>query len=106
MFGRFKKNKNQPSDFQFTDSPNTPCFSCRHVVTEGHPILRVIHDHDGDWQFLCGQEHTEADAKIISLQNATELDTSVNELFEMSKGVVALRASKDDDWTPFKLNDN
>lgn len=24
------------------------------LIAESHPILRVFHDHDGDWQFLSG----------------------------------------------------
>jgi hypothetical protein len=104
MFGLFKKSKDKPSsDFQFTDSPDTACISCRHVVTEGQPILTVSHDHDGSWQFLCGLEHSEADAKVISLKQAAEKDPSVNGLYEMPVGVGADRATTDAEWIPYKL---
>ena len=103
MFGLFKKNKDKTSDFQFTDDPNTACFSCVHVLEEGKPILSVTHDHDGGWQFLCGQEHDEEEAKIISLKQATEIEPSVNGLYAMPTGVGAERASTGADWTPYKL---
>src|SRR5688572_28215953 len=105
MFGLFKKNKDKSPDFQFTDAQDTACFSCAHVLTEREPILTVTHDHDGSWQFLCGQEHSEADAKIISLKQATDIDPSVNGLYAMPTGVGADRASKDAEWVPYKLDD-
>lgn len=103
MFGLFKKNKEQPLNFHFTDSPDTACFSCRHVVTDGLPILSVTHDHDGSWQFLCGQVHNETDAKIISLKQVTEIDPSVNGLYKMPTGVGADRETQADEWVPYKL---
>jgi len=105
MFGLFKKNKNESSAFQFTDATDTACFSCVHVLQDGEPILSVTHDHDGSWQFLCGRQHSETDAKIISLKQATEIDPSLNGLYAMPAGVGADRASKDADWTPYKLAD-
>jgi hypothetical protein len=105
MSGLFKKNKGTSSEFQFSDSPDTACFSCKHVVSEGAPILSVTHDHDGSYQFLCGQEHKEEDAKIISLKEATVLDPTLNQLYNMPIGVGADRETKDGDWTPYKLAD-
>lgn len=103
MFGLFKKNKDVSLSFKFTDPPNTACFTCRHVIQDGMPILSVTHDHDGTWQFLCGQPHTGADANIISLKQATEIDPSVNELYELPIGVGADRAAKDAEWILYKL---
>lgn len=40
--------------FPFSDTPNTACFTCRHVLEENRPIRYVSHDEDGYWQFLCG----------------------------------------------------
>ena len=38
-------------DFKFRAERNTAVFTTRYVL-EGLPILRVIHEADGDWQFL------------------------------------------------------
>ena len=78
---------------------------CRHVLNENAAILYVAHDEeDGMWQFLCGADNHETDtAKIIALSQATSIDSSVNELFEMPLGVGAERESKNGKWQPFKL---
>jgi len=102
MFNLFKKRE-QPN-FRFTESENTACFTCDHVLNRERPILHVTRDEDGDWQFMCGQnDHTEANAKIISLKQVTEIDQSVNDLFEMPLGVGADRASVNEKWQPFRL---
>ena len=78
---------------------------CSHVLNNEAPILRVSHDEDdGMWQFLCGAgNHETQHAKFISLIQAVSIDASVNELHEMPLGVGATRASKNDQWKPFKL---
>lgn len=53
--------------FPFSDAPNTACFTCCHVLEENKPILYVSHDEDGYWQFLCGGNHKEEDARVVSL---------------------------------------
>ena len=103
VFGQNKKEI-QMNKFLFKDAENTICFSCKHIIEEKKPILYVSHDIEGDWQFLCGgNEHTEKDAKIISLKNATDLDQTVNDLFEMPKGVGAERETINEKWKPFRL---
>jgi hypothetical protein len=67
----------------------------------------VTHEHDGYWQFMCGQsDHDESNAKIISLKQATEIDNSINDLFEMPMGVGADRKSVGDKWVPYKIPDD
>jgi hypothetical protein len=66
----------------------------------------VTHEQDGYWQFMCGQnDHDEANGKIISILQATEIDNSLNDLYEMPMGVGADRNSIADKWEPFKLPD-
>jgi hypothetical protein len=102
MFNLFKKK--EKDNYKFNEPENTACFTCDHVLNRERPILYVSHDKDGEWQFLCGEsDHTEANGKIISLKNATEIDTSINDLFEMPLGVGAERDSIEGKWEPFKL---
>jgi hypothetical protein len=103
MFGLFKKNKGDSPEFRFSDSPDTACFSCRHVVSDGLPILHVSHDSDGEWQFLCGQNHEESDAKIIGIGEIVRIDPTVNRIADMPTGFAADRKTIRDDWTPYKL---
>lgn len=91
--------------FQFHESPNTACFVCDHVMNRQRPILWVCHDQeDGAWQFLCGDAvHTDENIRLISLQEATEIDPSINDLSELPPGVGAERNSAKDAWEPFRL---
>ena len=100
IFNRFMKQ-----DYKFNEPENTACITCDHVVVHKKPILYVAHDEDdGCWQFLCGQEnHTEANAKIIPLKNATKIDDSLNQLSELPLGCGAERESINDNWIPFKM---
>lgn len=106
LFGQKKSDTNK-TEYKFKEAENTACFVCDHVLSKQRPILYVAHDkEDGSWQFLCGQDdHTEANAKIISLKNATVIDTTINDLYEMPLGVGAERKSIKDKWTPFRLQD-
>lgn len=86
-------------DFPFKDAPNTACLVCKHVLDKEKPILYVSHDKDdGMWQFLCGCEHKEDDAKIVSLYSAFMLDQSVGELADMPCGYYAERESEKEKW--------
>lgn len=101
MFNLFGKKGG--NEFRFKDPENKPCFTCVHVLNKEKPILYVSHDADGDWQFLCGAEHDESEARVIGLKQATEIDTTVNDLYEMPLGVGAERDRVGAKWNPFKL---
>lgn len=87
-------------EFPFNDAPNTAAITCSHVA-EGHkPILYVSHDEeDGMWQFLCGKQHEESEARIVSLYSIFMLDHSIAELAGMPYGYVAERESKETEWS-------
>ena len=106
LFGQGKGNSTK-NEFKFKDPENKACFTCDHVLSRERPILYVSHDSEGDWQFLCGQDdHTDENAKIISLRQATEIDQTINDLYEMPVGVGADRKTVKDKWNPFRLQDN
>lgn len=102
----FKKSNQKKSVYKFQDPENTACIVCDHVFNNDRPILHVTHDaDDGGWQFMCGMDdHDESNAKIISLKQATEIDSSINDLYEMPLGVSAERETIKDKWKPYKLS--
>lgn len=106
LFGQKKSNTNK-TEYKFKEAENTACFVCDHVLSKQRPILYAAHDkEDGSWQFLCGQDdHTETNAKIISLKHATKIDLTINDLYEMPLGVGAERKNTKDKWVPFRLQD-
>ena len=75
--------------FPFTDAPNTMCFTCCHVLNDNEPIAYITHDEDGYWQFLCGRNHTEDEAKIVSLAEMLEIDKSVAKFADLKRGEYA-----------------
>ena len=80
--------------FPFSDAPNTACFTCRHVLEENRPIRYVSHDEDGYWQFLCGGNHTEEDARVVSLVSVWEMDESVGELAGLERRKYASKTTR------------
>ena len=95
----FDKLKNKEKEFPFVDMPNTATITCIHVLNEGKPILHVSHDlDDGCWQFLCGLNHSEEEARVVSLEYIYKLDNTVEEIANLNYGHSADRINKNDKW--------
>ena len=93
------------SDFKFREERDVAVFTTRPVL-EGLPILRVSHDADGEWQFLCTTTTDAADLKIVALSEIVRRDLSVNELFQLSYGWSAWRESPEAAWETWKHDEN
>jgi hypothetical protein len=74
---------------------NTLAYTSSQVLS-GQPVLLVFHDHDGEWQFLTGEDGEEC--KIICLGCAYERDGSIAILADMAAGWMAFRDSADQSW--------
>jgi hypothetical protein len=88
-----------PLKWLFEDAENTACFSCRHVMDEGSPILRVAHDEDdGAWQFLCGELHDSEDARLVCLGCMIVRDRQLMALADLPVGWCAGRDDIGSGW--------
>jgi len=90
------------ADFRFAEERHTGVFACRHVWMDAKPIVFVSHDEDGDWQFLCGNDHGEVAANgylLVCLEHIVSRDPSVNELATMCTAHVARRESACAPWS-------
>ena len=85
------------ADFKFREERNVAVFTTQPIL-EGLPILRVVHDADGDWQFLCDTTTETTDMRIVCLEEITKQDPTVNELFELKYGWTAWRETAEDEW--------
>jgi len=85
------------TDFKFREERNLAVFTTQQVL-DGLPILRVVHDSDGDWQFLCDTTYDTGDLKVVALETITKRDPSVNELFQLNYGWHAWRAVEAAGW--------
>ena len=79
--------------FPFDDAPDTACITCSHVLEEHRPIVYIYHDEDGCWQFLCGEEHTEEDARVVSLAEILDIDSSVADFADLDFGEYTERST-------------
>ncbi|MFM9988585.1 hypothetical protein [Flavobacterium sp.] len=70
----------------------------KYVLIEKKNIIRVIHDSDGDWQFLTNDNVVESDALVVSLQQILEYDESISELLSLPRNKIAIRENKNSKW--------
>ena len=84
-----------PGSWPFADPINTLAYTSTQVL-DGHPILLVFHDHEGEWQFLADKEDEEC--KIICLGCAFEREGAIAILADMPAGWLAYRDSPSDPW--------
>ena len=83
----------------FGDSTDRTSFICDHIHKYQLPILRVCHDYNGDWQFLCGGGHSESEPIVVCLGCALERDESLLKLSDLPKGWGAERPAPGEAWS-------
>jgi len=86
------------AEFKYREAKNLGVFTTRQWLEIGKPIIRVIHDNDGDWQFLTGDQMPE-DAKLVCLEQMTIKDSTLNEVFDLEYGEEAEREFIGAKWT-------
>ncbi|MES2703536.1 MAG: DUF4262 domain-containing protein [Bacteroidota bacterium] len=84
------------ADFKFREPENLCAFTTRQWM-EGKPIVYVVHDEDGDWQFLTGDQMPE-DIKLVCLKDLVEKDKSLNDVFNLDYGEYAERDTVNGKW--------
>jgi len=86
------------ADFKFREAKNLGIFTTRQWLELGKPILRVVHDKDGDWQFLTGDQLPE-DIRLVSLEQMILKDKTLNDAFNLDYGEATERKFIGDKWT-------
>lgn len=84
--------------FKFREEKNLGVFTTPKWTQEKAPILRVIHDEDGDWQFFT-EEVDYDDGKVVSLEQMVRSDETLNDVFNLEYGESAERAYVGGAWT-------
>lgn len=85
------------AEFKFYESKHMAAFTTRQWLEERKPILNVVHDHEGDWQFLTGDQ-IQDDIRIVSLEELVKHDQSLNEVFDLDYGEEAERKVLGEKW--------
>ena len=91
--------------FKFREAENLATFTTRQWLELNKPILRVIHDSEGDWQFLTGDQMPE-DIKIVALEQLILKDKTLNDVFNLDYGESAEREFLGGKWTRTKMEDD
>ncbi len=82
-------------------------FTTRRILEKNSPILRVIHDEDGDWQFINSDDSLdEKEARIVSLGEILSLDYTLSEVMSLPQGKQADRDFVGGTWSYLDLMPN
>lgn len=94
------------AEFKYMEPKDLPVFTTRQWIELGHPILTVVHDPDGDWQFLTNDE-TDEDARVVALHTIITKDPTVNDAFDLDYAEMATRDHIGGDWmrAPFAFDE-
>lgn len=85
---------------------NQYVITTKYVINNNSPIIRVMHEKDGDWQFLGKEENlSESDAFVLSLEEILCLDNTLNEVLHLPLGKQAYRTSPKDNWIVCDIDD-
>ncbi len=84
-------------DFKFLEEKNLGVFTTKQFLEFNQPILEVIHDEDGDWQFLTGDQMLD-DCQLVCLESMVKLDPTLNETFNLDYSESAIRNNIGEKW--------
>ena len=86
------------------ESFNSYVFTTRRVMLECAPVVRVLHEVDGDWQFLSQESDlTAEDAMIVSFEEMMNHDSTLKDVICLTRGRQAIRESIGSCWHFFDI---
>ena len=93
------------AEWPFDVSPNAPAYSTKNVVSRGYPILTVAHDHEDEWQFLCGLVDDLEQMSVVCLGCMYQSHPFIKEFSGLPRGWIAWRDTPEDPWQTEPLPD-
>lgn len=78
-------------------------FCCGHVFRGERPVLLVVHEEDGDWQFMCGSgDHWNTgdgpDGHYTHVDHLVQRDPTLATISDLPLNREAERASEKGSW--------
>lgn len=95
-----------PDRWPFADPRSLAVLSLDRIFREKRPVLYVLHDFDGGWQLLDGDDLSIKDATVVGLEAMVEYDPTLVEVAALPHGFFAFRESVDSAWQVGFLGDN
>lgn len=87
------------SNWPFDQPPNVAAITTRQVIEDGFPILTVVHYADDDsWAFLCGTSIATEDGRVIRMDEALKIDSTLVTIADLPPGWLAHRCAIGDTW--------
>ena len=80
-------------------------YCCPHVFNNERPILLVIRDPDGEWQFLCGESDDTDKCHLVGVGHLLDRDSKLEQLANLAEATGAERETSDHDWKYFELEE-
>lgn len=80
-------------------------YVCTHVFEQERPVLYVTRP-DGDWCFLCGENHPDdASAfRVVGLGHVVEQDASLARILDLDANEEAERSSVAEEWVRSQIS--
>jgi hypothetical protein len=86
------------SRWAFREPPSARVMTQYIVIEKKKPILFVLHDRDGDWQFLADDPSMMDPAVEVPFVAIVALDSTLVRLAALQPGQKAIRADKSSPW--------
>jgi hypothetical protein len=94
------------NDSPFDQGKNVAALTTRHVLREGHPILRVVHySDDHSCAFTCGTTSDPNDGLVINMKHIVELDPTLLSIADPLPGWGAYREALGSPWERYQSDE-
>ena len=88
----------------FDQEQNVAAITTRQVLSDGLPILNVVHYLDDDsWAFTCGTTDVTDDIRVIGMGEAVNLDPTLYSIADLPSGWRAWREAVGAPWNRAQL---
>lgn len=89
------------TSFKFREEKSLEVLVANEAIEQQKPIVHVIHEHHGKWQFLTG--NVPEKMKLMTLEALIKSDPTLNETFDLEYGETAERETISGDWIKYKI---
>jgi hypothetical protein len=83
----------------FGDPPDTMVFSTKRIAFEHQPVLYVVHNSDGAWQFTDGHDVGPEDMALVHMAHVAGAHLGSVEVADLPLGWEAFRQAESAPWT-------